>query len=681
MSGYPNSSRWSLFRNSTWDKPAPEAAEGVRAGVWEVPDDAEPQAKHGGFSLGFRTVMRWFGSEKARLKGRDLIRSYAAGGEIPAGADAGAAGASFAQPQALDRVHSGGLVDVGDAKVGLVRPPRQRSSSPGHHARKPGLRAGHLNVPVEHHAHEERSSSVPPQPKSWAQMAAAADTQPPAAAKPCEQPPLLARAISREVSKEVQGTLTAPHHGRKLKCDVRRQLRLVVAGLMGSGKSTVCRMLSDLLEGQWVNQDEFSHLKKGAKRAFLEEIKRVSGNSRVPVLIVDKINTMVQHRAEILDAMSGGVPGDVVFVQIAHPDDSPGSLRHQLELCLARIRSRGEGHRTLMGTDPKLESILKMAAGGAQKMDAAELSRFTAHFNLNMTVPPTQSIMQLLADLDNHSLLGRFHVDELVTQERLEKALQVTMQVEKSLAKPHPSSGGVDNKQDRRAKAPIWIYQAEVDEAGTERILELWNEHVGETSGHLTPQKAFHCTLLYVGGGSDSELLLRHPHMANQNALHALREKLQGATGQEIDLGIRALVWDDHIACLEVGNMRDWSANLQAHITLALKRGIAPVVSNELLCRRAANADLQANLAPWLKAIGLEYLADGAKEYCRNNGITSADGFCEQAADASLVLEKDEDQQHRIKQVLSRSAPGPVREVVVSQTTLHARVNGRRRGE
>ena len=37
------------------------------------------------------------------------------------------------------------------------------------------------------------------------------------------------------------------------------------------------------------------------------------------------------------------VSGDIVFIQMVHPSDKPGRLNHQRDLCLARIRARGEG--------------------------------------------------------------------------------------------------------------------------------------------------------------------------------------------------------------------------------------------------------------------------------------------------------------------------------------------------
>ena len=48
-------------------------------------------------------------------------------------------------------------------------------------------------------------------------------------------------------------------------------------------------------------QDEFAHLKRGARAAFLAEIQRAAADGSVPILLVDKINTMKQHRGEILE--------------------------------------------------------------------------------------------------------------------------------------------------------------------------------------------------------------------------------------------------------------------------------------------------------------------------------------------------------------------------------------------
>merc|ERR1719401_2556820 len=192
-------------------------------------------------------------------------------------------------------------------------------------------------------------------------------------------------------------------------------------------------MLEHLLGGVWVNQDEFSHRGKAAKRAFLEEIHREAQDKKVPVLIVDKINTMRQHRREILDAMQSGVSGDVVFVQMVHPKDKPDRLDNMVKLCLSRIQGRGEGHRTLMASNPKLKNILKMTSMGVEPMLEDELSRFAARLTVDVLQPPTQAVMQVLADLDKHHLLGRLHLDDLISPERVSEALAATKEAENKL--------------------------------------------------------------------------------------------------------------------------------------------------------------------------------------------------------------------------------------------------------
>jgi len=76
-----------------------------------------------------------------------------------------------------------------------------------------------------------------------------------------------------------------------------------------------------------------------------------------------------------------------------------------------------------------------MAASGYEPLEGHDLHRFNAHFRADMTLTPTVSVMQLLADLDDEELLGRFHVEELVTQESILEAFEVSQDAEKQLAK------------------------------------------------------------------------------------------------------------------------------------------------------------------------------------------------------------------------------------------------------
>lgn len=470
--------------------------------------------------------------------------------------------------------------------------------------------------------------------------------------------------------------------------DVRRQLRLVVAGLMGSGKSTLCRMLAHLLDGVWVNQDEFSHCGRGAKRAFLAEIEREAQDKSVPVLIVDKINTMRQHRREIVDAMQSGVSGDLVFIQMVHPDDAPGRFDKLVQLCISRIQGRGEGHRTLFASNPKLRSILKMTAGGVEPMLADELHSFAARITVDVTHSPTQAAMQLLADLDASNLLGRLHLDDLVTKERLEEALTVTKTAEEQLvggSHPNKLAGGSASR--KRVKAPVWYWAIDFDTEAIATLRSLSSACVEGTSG-LEPCTDIHVTLLYLGGCSDKQIAARNPHLKGVEEVKHLREWLVSQDGQEVDLEITAVVEDDRIAAAET-KFQCFCANRHPHVTLAHRPGIPPRMSNELLARKAANSDLQNELKPWLQQLGIAEYEAYIREWCKNSDVCTADKIANSAADVvSAVHEQDktidEDRLARLKQTLTHAAPGSVRVKGVapfkSPLKLRGVVRGRLRG-
>jgi len=557
---------------------------------------------------------------------------------------------------------TGGFVPPGGS-VGRLKPTRSTSLTRSVVSRS----TERTGIDEEGH---ERGASVPPHQR---RSAADINFSEELVASTAAHPPVLVSQASFDVRQQIRSAL---HEREKvMHRDVRRQLRIVVGGLMGSGKSTVCRMLADLLEGTWLNQDEFAHKGKGAKNAFHAEIKNLAKDRKVPVLIVDKINTMRVHRKGILDAMIGGVSGDVVFVQIMHPMDSPGKLTNQMELCLARIRGRGDGHRTLMGNDPKLESILRMTVGGVEAMDVTELSRFTACFNVDMTLPAKAAVMKLLADLDGERLLGRFHIEELLTEERLNQAFEATRNAESQLSQGN-AGAGTDTAQDaskgkkaskgkNKAPPPVLFYEVRLDADATTAMRELWLAQAANALPDLQPSAGLHITLLYLGGKSDEQIASKSPHLRGKDNVTQLRERLANCEGREVTFEIAAIAWDNRIAAAEVSSLPDeLCGNAISHITLALKAGVSPSMSNELLARRAANADLQLHLSHWLASLGLVKYIAAAREWCGVSGAASADEVIENADAFSEAMEpNDGDQRARIKTTLRQAAPGMIKEV------------------
>eukprot|EP00811_Abedinium_folium_P003175 NODE_1291_length_2533_cov_5.803408.p1 GENE.NODE_1291_length_2533_cov_5.803408~~NODE_1291_length_2533_cov_5.803408.p1 ORF type:complete len:653 (+),score=227.38 NODE_1291_length_2533_cov_5.803408:369-2327(+) len=649
----------------------------------------------------------------APVRGRALLRACTVGGFVAA-----VGAGTLAVREALRRTQTMPASAVPQA--GRLLPTRANSADRHGHNRR--ARLPRVEEEAEDRRGERAASQPPPTPavrfmrplragrvpNASAQQAAQvpseddekAEALPPVREEPEKEedlpPPFpvatvlwAAARFSKPLWINAEHVLAAVPGEKVLGRDVRRQLRLIVGGLMGSGKSTLCRTIAHMLGGTWVNQDEFAHKGRGAKKAFLAEIERDASDDRVPVLLVDKINTMRQHRREILDAMQRGVAGDVVFVQMHHPDDPPNRLDNMLKLCVQRIHGRGEGHRTLMGSDPKLQNILRMTAGGVEPMDQDELSRYAGSLSVDVTLPPAQSVMQVLTDLDANGLLGRFHLHELVTQDRVEEAIQMARAAEEELKKtsaPAPAAG----KKKAAKPPPLWYWVLDFNEDETNRIRAFWESHSTNLGGDvLGPPKDYHITLLYLGGGSDSEIAARHPHIRDgAQGVTRLRDRLQSMHGQEIEIELTDVVCDGSVAAAQAILPDEMCGNRHPHVTLALGAGVAPRMSNELLARKAANTSLKENLGSWLSLLGLGQYETLIASWCENMGAADVDEIAANAADVAGAVREgdqsvDEDQAARLRMILARAAQGSVKSAGtgLEPLQLRARVTARLRGE
>ncbi|CAJ1416803.1 unnamed protein product [Effrenium voratum] len=429
-----------------------------------------------------------------------------------------------------------------------------------------------------------------------------------------------------------------------------RQLRLVVGGLMGSGKSTICRMLRDLLEGTWINQDEFSHLGKAAKKAFLAAISKAAGDESVPVLLVDKINTMKQHREEIVDAMCKGRAGDVVFIQIKHPADGFNRWDQTLRLCEKRIAQRGEGHRTLKANNAQLRVILQRTAKGVEPMDQQEMSHFKGILTVDMTQNSLPQVSRLISDLDELDVLGS-DVEPLLREERLLQALQAAQKLERELA---AASGPPDDKEKKQKKPrPLWYWAVKLAADSSEQLM-AWGGRAEEcsqaTDSGIQMAKEHHVTLLYMGGGKDEEIATRNPSLNGPQHVAWLREELQRRQGESVELEVSGIVWEaGRVASCAVTlrhGVQQLCANVYPHITLGTAPRVNAVVSNELLARRAAMQDLQSNLQAWLQQQGLGQYGPQLAAWCRDMGAASLEELAEFAAEAAAAVADSESQEH-----------------------------------
>ncbi|CAK9052065.1 EF-hand domain-containing protein [Durusdinium trenchii] len=494
--------------------------------------------------------------------------------------------------------------------------------------------------------------------------------------------------VTEEQVPEIGRLLLQSAFGAMKEEEPPKQLRLIIGGLMGSGKSTICRMLRHLLQGTWINQDEFSHLGKGAKKAFLAAIAKAAADETVPALLVDKINTMKQHREEIMDAMHKGCPGETVFVQVKHPDDSATHWEHTLRLCESRIAKRGDGHRTLKAKTPQLKMILQRTVKGAEPLSKDEIRHLRGLLTVDMTQSSILQVMRLITDLDELDVLapGLYDVDNLLSEQQLLLALEAAKKLEQELAGGETGENGEQKKKEK----PLWYWAVRLGQTASEELLKTWRASEDHDraagSGIDIKEKDHHITMLYLGGGKDEEIAARNPRLAGPQQVAWLRDEFERRRGQTISFEVPSIVWEEgRAACAAVvlaGSLRQLCANEHPHITLGTAVRVSPVVSNELLARRAATHDLQMGLQAWLQQLSLGQYASQLGHWSQKMGAATPEELGEFAAEAADAVEDDQDSKERIAEVLQKAVQRPIHEfMLVSPLQLTGVLEGMLKGQ
>lgn len=132
--------------------------------------------------------------------------------------------------------------------------------------------------------------------------------------------------------------------------DQPSQVQLIMVGLIGSGKSTLGQMMTEMHGGIYVNQDELG----GKLKTFQTEVHRATAENRLVVL--DKCHHTDIVRDSTISNIKN-VSDRLYFVEMMHPDDTDFPIKGA-EISAERIYCRGLHHSTLIPTGalPKIIS-------------------------------------------------------------------------------------------------------------------------------------------------------------------------------------------------------------------------------------------------------------------------------------------------------------------------------------
>eukprot|EP00746_Dinoflagellata_sp_MGD_P126014 gnl/MRDRNA2_/MRDRNA2_60942_c0_seq1.p1 gnl/MRDRNA2_/MRDRNA2_60942_c0~~gnl/MRDRNA2_/MRDRNA2_60942_c0_seq1.p1 ORF type:complete len:1875 (+),score=360.74 gnl/MRDRNA2_/MRDRNA2_60942_c0_seq1:45-5669(+) len=403
---------------------------------------------------------------------------------------------------------------------------------------------------------------------------------------------------------------------------------VLVRGLQGSGKSSLCRALSSLLGGEWINQDEIARSackgrRVSAKEVFLNAIEASAARPEVRYIFVDKIHTLRQHRDDVRIAVEKGFKlrssdaGRVAFalLNFVHPKDEEGEYAHASEVCAQRIAARGLCHLSLVPQAVDVDEVVLNTGLNAEVPQDEEKCSFDLCSDLDVCLDATSMLETALHQLTVGLVLGS-DSQKFDTQD-MQQAVQTARAHEEGLSAQWKTLYWCIKLQWEDLLFPKTETHGDPSEAARQQLKNCLAKHVHAMDGLESIQEP-HVTLLWVGKNAlDDEL---------QN----LETKLAEQEGSTIHFEVSSVCMDASLGLVtlrvELGDKnRALCANAHPHITVAKLPGIGAALSNDVL-QRLADGDTtveQKLLAEPLVTQGviMRQLAPESLAFAANCGI------------------------------------------------------------
>lgn len=224
--------------------------------------------------------------------------------------------------------------------------------------------------------------------------------------------------VGRQAASRVEEAPDAPGEAEA------RPACVIVAGIPGSGKSTLCRILCGIFENAaWINQDQFVSgsspgSRKRARELFLSGIRRAltraleqSGQGSGSHLVcVDKVNVLQEHRQDVLtiaEELGWQAKGGLILLceLTATAPSSGKSLRpavdkdRLLSHCLTRVQERGAAHKSLRPEESDIQEVLEKFVHISQRVSLLELASFDEQVVIDISRSAVEKASEVIAAL------------------------------------------------------------------------------------------------------------------------------------------------------------------------------------------------------------------------------------------------------------------------------------------
>ena len=415
---------------------------------------------------------------------------------------------------------------------------------------------------------------------------------------------------------------------------------VLVRGLQGSGKSSLCRGMRELLGGDWVNQDEVAAAmgKKGRspKEEFLKVLTAAAARPNMRYLFVDKIHTLKQHRDEVAGAVCQGFlqrstqEGRMVLalLNLCHPEDEEGEFFNAAEVCTARIAGRGLSHLSLVPQATDATAVVWSAGESAEVLTDDEKCQFDVYADLDMRLPQQALLQSALSKLYDAGLLSEESFTEDLYQHAVEAAKAHEALKGFSLTHEHVALSDSHVRHpcfallvhiDFSHKLETQVLPDQVDLSKRWKTLYwmvaldwqsiLWKKETGPLQEVLAKamqsiQTAHAPSLQPIA--DPHVTLLWAPELGPESQVQEELERMEAMEG-EVQVTVHALCWDEGLGLIALRVSLDSTCaqlcqNLHPHITVARLPGVAAKLSNDML-KRQQEGDVsvkQVSLQPFI---------------------------------------------------------------------------------